>query len=166
MIRLPKPSMTGGGGGPIYWSLYNHNHSYYLTKMPNYVIYSIEGDRMSKFKVDFYKEIDGSKPVGIFIKSLDLKMKAKLVANLHLLEEYGNLAREPLSKELEDGIFELRTIEGNDIVRILYFFDKGRVVIATNGFVKKKQKTPRSEIELAKRRRADYLSRKEAGTYE
>ena len=93
-------------------------------------------------------------------------MKAKVVANLHLLEEYGNLAREPLSKELNDGIFEIRTIEGNDIVRILYFFDKGRIIIATNGFVKKQQKTPKKEIDLAKQRRMDYYSRKEAGTYE
>ena len=36
----------------------------------------------------------------------DLKMKAKVVANLHLLEEYGYLAREPLSKEIADGIYE------------------------------------------------------------
>ena len=121
---------------------------------------------MSYFTVDFYKEKDGSKPLGTFIKSLDLKMRAKVVANLHLLEEYGNFAREPLSKELEDGIFELRTIEGNDIVRILYFFDKGRIILATNGFVKKRQKTLRSEIELAKKRRSDYLQRKEAGMYE
>ena len=93
-------------------------------------------------------------------------MKAKLVANLHLLEEYGNLARAPLSKELEDGIFELRTIEGNDIIRVLYFFDKDKIIIATNGFVKKQQKTPKNEIELAKARRLDYHRRKEAGTYE
>lgn len=33
-------------------------------------------------------------------------MKAKVVANLHLLEEYGNLAREPLSKEIADGTYE------------------------------------------------------------
>ena len=118
------------------------------------------------FQVCFYREVDGTKPVGTFIKSLDIKMKAKIVANLQLLEEYGNQAREPLSKELEDGIFELRTIEGNDIVRILYFFDKGKIIIATNGFVKKKQKTPKSEIELAKNRRNDYHLRKEAGTYE
>ncbi|SNU07693.1 Phage-related protein [Lachnospiraceae bacterium] len=121
---------------------------------------------MSNFVVDFYKEADGSKPLGEFIKNLNVKMKAKVVANLHLLEEYGNLAREPLSKELEDGIFELRTIEGNDIVRILYFFDKGKIIITTNGFVKKRQKTPRSEIDLAKSRRSDYHRRKEAGTYE
>ncbi len=106
------------------------------------------------------------KPVGVFIRNLDIKMKAKVVANLHLLEEYGNLAREPLSKELKDGIFELRTIEGNNIVRILYFFDENRIIIATNGFIKKQQKTPRNEIDLAKQRREDYFSRKEAGIYE
>ncbi len=121
---------------------------------------------MKKFNVDFYKEVDGTKPVGEFIRTLNVKMKAKVVANMHLLEEYGNMSREPLSKELEDGIFELRTVVGSDIVRILYFFDKGRVIMATNGFVKKKQKTPRSEIELAKKRRADYYRRKGAGTYE
>ena len=121
---------------------------------------------MSNFQVNFYRDIDGSKPVGLFIRTLDVKMKAKVVANLHLLEEYGNLAREPLSKELEDGIFELRSGEGNNIVRILYFFEKGQIIIATNGFVKKQQKTPRGEIDLAKQRRTDYHSRKEAGTYE
>ncbi|MCR5210953.1 MAG: type II toxin-antitoxin system RelE/ParE family toxin [Lachnospiraceae bacterium] len=92
--------------------------------------------------------------------------KFKVVANMHLLEEYGNMAREPLSKDLRDGIFELRTIDGSDIVRVLYFFDKDRIIIATNGFVKKQQKTPRSEIDLAKSRRAAYHRRKEAGTYE
>ena len=93
-------------------------------------------------------------------------MKAKVVDNLHLLEEYGNLAREPLSKELEDGIFELNSGEGNNIVRIVYFFDKGQIIIATNGFFKKQRKTPRGEIDLAKQRRTNYHSRKEAGTYE
>jgi|GEM_PF-3602378 toxin-antitoxin system, toxin component, relE family len=45
---------------------------------------------------------------------------------------------------------ELRTILGNNIVRILYFFDEDEIIIATNGFVKKQQKTLRSEILLAK----------------
>jgi phage-related protein len=121
---------------------------------------------LEKFEVDFYKEEDGSKPVGAFIRTLDLKFKAKVVADLHLLEEYGNMARAPLSKELDDGIFEVRTCEGNNIVRILYFFDAGRLIVVTNGFVKKQQKTPKSEILLAKTRRTDYFRRKEAGTYE
>ena len=117
---------------------------------------------MSRFSVDFYREADGSKPLGAFIRSLDVKMKAKVVASLSLLEEYGNMAREPLSKHLEDGIFELRIIENNNIIRILYFFDCERIIIATNGFIKKTNKTPRNEINIAKQRRLDYYRRKEA----
>ena len=109
---------------------------------------------LEKFTIDFYREDDGSKPVGQFIRTLPLHMKAKVIGDLHLLEEYGNLAREPLSKQLEDGIFELRSKVGTDIVRILYFFEGNRIIIATNGFVKKGQKTPKAEIDLAKKRRA------------
>ena len=121
---------------------------------------------MSNFNVDFYKEKDGTKPLIPFINSLRPKLRAKVIADLTLLEEYGNLAREPLSKPLGDGIFELRTIEGSDIVRILYFFDAGKIIIATNGFTKKQQKTPKREFNLAKARRNDYRKRMEAGTYE
>ncbi|MBR3040343.1 MAG: type II toxin-antitoxin system RelE/ParE family toxin [Lachnospiraceae bacterium] len=116
---------------------------------------------MNQFEVNFYREKDGSKPVGVFIRSLPTKLRAKVVADLNLLEEYGFLAREPLSKHLEDGIFELRTKEGNSIVRILYFFDREKIIIATNGFVKKTQKTPKSEIILAKKCRTNYYLWKE-----
>jgi len=47
---------------------------------------------MATFSVDFFREADGTKPVGLFIRTLPLKMKAKVVGVLHLLEEYGNLA--------------------------------------------------------------------------
>lgn len=113
------------------------------------------------FSVNFYREEDGRKPVGEFIRSLDTKMKAKAVSDLHRLEMLGNEARAPLSKFLEDDIFELRSVSGSNIVRILYFFDEDEIIIATNGFVKKQQKTPRSEILLAKQRRAIYMARKE-----
>ena len=87
---------------------------------------------MERFTVDFYREEDGTKPVGQFIRTLPIRMKAKVIGDLHLLEEYGNLAREPLSKHLEDGIFELRSIMGTDIVRILYFFEGNRIIIKTS----------------------------------
>ena len=81
------------------------------------------------FSVSFYREEDGSKPVGDFIRTLDVKMKAKVVSDLHRLEMLGNEARSPLSKFLEEDIFELRTIQGNNIVRILYFFDEMRLLL-------------------------------------
>ena len=60
-----------------------------------------------------------------------------------------------------EGIFEIRAKQGSDITRVLYFFVVGQKVILTNGFVKKTQKTPPSEIARAKRYRADYHSRVE-----
>ena len=75
---------------------------------------------------------------------------------IDLLEKNGPLLREPYSKSLEDGIFELRTKQGSNITRVLYFFFIGKKVILTNGFVKKSQKTPKAEKELAKKYKADY----------
>ena len=46
-------------------------------------------------------------------------------------------------------------------IKSAVFFVVGKKIVLTNGFTKKTQKTPKSEIELAKRYRADYLSRKE-----
>ena len=57
--------------------------------------------------------------------------------------------------------YELRAVQGNNITRVLYFFVVGQKIILTNGFVKKTQKTPESEIDLAKKYRKDYESRKE-----
>ena len=84
-----------------------------------------------------------------------------MLRTIQLLQVNGNDLREPESKHLEDGIFELRAKVGSDISRVLYFFVIGQRIILTNGFIKKKQKTPKAEIERAKRYREDYLRREE-----
>ena len=78
---------------------------------------------------------------------------------MQLLGLEGPLAREPLSKALEDGLFELRSKQGNNIAGVLYFFIIGKRIIMTNGFIKKTARTPLAEKESAKRYRADYLRR-------
>ena len=80
---------------------------------------------------------------------------------LEFLEENGPALREPFSKPLGDGIFEIRAKQGSNISRVLYFFVIGRKIILTNGFVRKTAKTPPGEIERAKRYRADFQRRKE-----
>lgn len=114
---------------------------------------------MKKFEIEFYEKSDGVIPVEDFILSQNLKMRAKIVGLLNILEEKGNALREPYSKHLNDGIFELRCKVGNDITRILYFFYYEGKIILTNGFVKKTNKTPSLEIKLAKQRRDDYIER-------
>ena len=116
---------------------------------------------MQKYKILFYDLPDGSEPVKEFLDSLDVKMRAKMLWTIQLLEVNGIELREPYSKALEDGIFELRAKVGSDISRVLYFFVVGHKVILTNGFIKKSTKTPSGEKEKAKRYRGEYLSRKE-----
>ena len=108
------------------------------------------------YTVEYYEKDDGSRPAEEFILSQDNKMQAKIFAALELLESKGPALREPYSKVLDDGIFEVRAKQGTDISRALYFFVVGRRVILTNGFVKKTMKTPPREIERAKRYRADF----------
>ena len=109
--------------------------------------------------VDFYELPNGEEPARIFLDSLNLKMRAKMYREIDLLIKNGPELHGPHSKHVEDGIFELRAKQGNDISRVLYFFVLGKKAILTNGFVKKTKKTPKNEIELAKRYRKDYLNR-------
>lgn len=131
-----------------------------------YTVYRIKPllngcDSVQEYKIEFYDKADGSEPAKEFILSLDLKMRAKVLRTVALLRDAGPSLREPYSKPLDDGIFEIRTKFGSDITRVLYFFMIGQKIILTNGFIKKTQKTPASEIALAKQYRADYLARKE-----
>ena len=116
---------------------------------------------MSKFVVDFYETPNGDQPAREFLLSLDKKMRAKMADMISILQDNGYELREPYSKHLSEGIFELRAKLGTDITRVLYFFYVDRHIILTNGFIKKSNKTPTKEIERAKKYRSDYLRRKE-----
>ena len=113
------------------------------------------------FAVDYYEDERGRRPVKEFIDSLDVKMRAKVFGRLALLEEHGQRLGMPFSRHLKDGIYELRTSQGSNITRVLYFFVVDERVILTHGFVKKTQKTPAREIERAKRARDDWRARNE-----
>ena len=115
---------------------------------------------MAEFEVEFYETTDGDKPAKDFLISLDNKMRANMASMISLLQENGYNLREPYSKHLSEGIFELRAKVGSDITRVMYFFYIDRRVILTNGFVKKTKKTPLKELEKAKKYRQDYLRRK------
>ena len=101
---------------------------------------------VQEYEIEFYNRPDGTEPAKDFILNLDKKMQAKVLRTVSLLGAEGPFLREPYSKALDDGIFEIRTKFGSDITRVLYFFVVGKKVILTNGFVKKTQKTPPAEI--------------------
>lgn len=115
---------------------------------------------MSDFKITFYEKENGEEPARLFLDSLNKKMRTKMVRTIVMLGTNGTKLREPYSKPLEDGIFELRAKFGSDISRTLYFFYVGREIVLTNGFIKKTEQTPRGEIVKAKKYRDDFLARR------
>lgn len=116
---------------------------------------------MGRYNVIFYETPNGKQPAREFLDGLEPKMRAKMLRTIQMAADNGTDLREPYSKPLEDGIFELRAKVGSDISRTLYFFYTGKQIVLTNGFVKKTQKTPENEKKLAKKYRADFLSREE-----
>ena len=112
------------------------------------------------FDIEYYELPNGIKPAKNFINSLDTKMRVKALASIDILAEYGNTLREPYSKQIRKGLFELRIKFASDITRIFYFFYVDNKIIVTNGFVKKTQKTPPSEIALAMKYKSEYEGKK------
>jgi phage-related protein len=58
------------------------------------------------------------------------------------------------------GLYELRVKVGSDIFRIFCFFDSDNLIILINGFQKKTQKTPDSEIKKALQLKSEYENEK------
>jgi len=111
--------------------------------------------------VNFYRTESGKSPVEDFLDSLSGKQAQKVIWVLRLVEELDVVPRQYLKKLVNtDDIWEVRVQFGGNIFRLLGFFDGTSLMILTNGFAKKSQKTPRQEIELATRRKNEYLSRK------
>ena len=87
---------------------------------------------MPRFEVDFYEKENGEQPAKEFMLSLDKKLRAKLADTIMILQDNGYELREPYSKHISEGIFELRAKQGSDITRVMYFFYVDRHIILTN----------------------------------
>ena len=104
------------------------------------------------FYKDYFEEF--------FVKQRE-KVKVKIIWTLELIEELERVP-ETYLKHLEntDGLYEIRVQQGSDIFRIFCFFDQGQLIILTNGFQKKTQKTPKKEIEKAIKIKNEYENEK------
>jgi phage-related protein len=101
----------------------------------------------------------GAKPVEDWIRTLDASARAEVLILIELLEARGTDLREPFTKHLEDGIWELRGRGPDGIYRVLYFHWFGHTFGLLHGFTKKTRATPRQELTTAMRRRATWLAR-------
>ncbi len=114
-------------------------------------------------EIVFYETEEGKKPVENFLDSLTAKQAQKVIWVLKIIEESPIISAIPTTylKKLTNtnDIWEVRIQLGNDIFRLLGFFETDDLVILTNGFTKKTQKTPKSEINIAESYKRRYLQR-------
>ena len=111
--------------------------------------------------VNFYRTASGRCPVEEFLDFLSGKQVQKVLWVLRLIEELNKVPKQYFKKLVgTEDIWEVRIQRGSYIFRLLCFFEEPKVLILTNGFVKKTQKTPQQEIALAEQRKRDYLNRR------
>ncbi len=105
-----------------------------------------------KFNVQFLEEATD------FLDTLDEKSRDKIIYNIYKARTIND---SELFKKLVDDIWEFRTLYNKTFYRLLAFWDntgnERTLVIATNGFIKKTKKTPKTEIEKAKALRKIYF---------
>ena len=109
-----------------------------------------------KFRVKFLEEAKE------FIDKLDEKTREKIFYNIWKARTTND---KELFKKLQDEIWEFRTLYNKTYYRLFAFWDKSEktdtVVISTHGFIKKTDKTPKSDIDKAKRLQEQYFKEKE-----
>lgn len=112
-----------------------------------------------KWCVYYYEKSDKTFPVMEYIDSLGKREKAKTLSFIELLEEKGPNLPRPYGDFLKDGIHEIRVKLTGTNVRILYYFCFKNIIVLTNVFEKHADIVPESEINIAKKRRLDFLKR-------
>ena len=112
-------------------------------------------------KVIFYRLDNDTCPVEDYLDSLSEKQVEKIFFVLDLIEQLPVVPRKFFKKlKATDDIWEARIQYGNNIFRLLGFFDSNELVILNHAFTKKTQKTPRKEIKKAEQRKKDYFSKR------
>jgi phage-related protein len=111
--------------------------------------------------ISFYKTSSGKCPVEEFLDRLTDIQAAKVAWVLKLIRELDRVPSNYFKKLVNtEDIWEVRVDAGKDTFRLLGFFYGKELIILTNSFQKKIQKTPVNEIRLAENRKKDFLNRR------
>jgi len=105
--------------------------------------------------VVFYQTATGHEPVREWLKSLSKEERKAIGADI-LSVQYAWPVGKPLVDNLGEGIWEIRSRLPNRIARTMFAVVDEEIVLL-HGFIKKQQQTPQRELELARKRKKEYL---------
>ena len=110
-----------------------------------------EGEK--RLPVDFFQTESGREPVREWLKSLDDKEKLLTGTDIKTVE-YGWPIGMPTCESLGKGLFAVRTsLSTNKIARVIFCVHEGRMILL-HGFIKKSQRIPKKELDLALKRKS------------
>jgi len=110
---------------------------------------------MPKTEIELFAEEDGSCPLLEWLDTIPQKAQDKCIVKVERLNEMGLELRRPEADFLRDKIHELRAALSGIQYRLLYFFHNKKGIIS-HGLIKKGEKVPLKEIDLAKDRKERY----------
>ncbi|MDP2699082.1 type II toxin-antitoxin system RelE/ParE family toxin [Thalassospira sp.] len=109
---------------------------------------------MKKIQACFYRSAGGTEPVREFIKELSLDDKKVIGVDIATVE-FGWPVGMPTCRPLGDGLWEVRSrISDQKIARVIFCIADGKMILL-HGFIKKTQKTPKPDMDLAKTRKKE-----------
>ena len=112
------------------------------------------------WQVVFYIDEKGNEPVKEFILAQPDGAIAEILHVFKLLREFNIKLGMPFVRKMaKSGLRELRVKHSSDLYRIFFFAYIGKKFVLLHGFLKKGEKTPQSEIDMAMKRMNDYLLR-------
>lgn len=99
----------------------------------------------------FFRTSSGGEPVRDWLKSLPAEHRKKIGEDIKTVE-FGWPVGMPVCKSLGGGLFEVRSrLPQNRASRVIFYIDRRSRMILLHGFIKKTQKTPKSDLALARR---------------
>jgi len=107
-----------------------------------------------KLPVKFYATELGNEPVREWLKSLP-ENERKIIGEDIRTVQYGFPMGMPLVKQIDKGLYEIRSSLPDKIARVIFTIRDGEVILLLHGFIKKSQKIEKKDLELAKKRLKD-----------
>ena len=102
----------------------------------------------------FFRTEAGREPVREWLRSLPYSEDRKRIGQDIKTVEFGWPVGMPTCRPVGGGIYEVRThLDKNRIARVLFYIDQNERMVLLHGFIKKTQKTPKQELDLALRRK-------------
>lgn len=108
-----------------------------------------------KFRVKFYRAGNGSEPVREWLQSLNKEVKKIIGEDIRTIQLVWPQGM-PLVKHIEGKMWELRSSIPSGIIRI-FFTLKNEHIVLLHSFIKKTQKIPQQELEIARKRLKEWV---------